>query len=74
MNFMIVEAIYELGTLRLLQPLTLDECSKVQVSIVPSKLLSDQTPLEILQAIAELPLEGKTDSFSGRNHDQILYS
>jgi predicted DNA-binding antitoxin AbrB/MazE fold protein len=71
---MVVEAIYEMGILRLLQPLTLAEGSKVKVSIMPAKHLSEETPLEILQAIAELPLEGKTDSFSGRNHDQILYS
>jgi predicted DNA-binding antitoxin AbrB/MazE fold protein len=72
---MVVEAIYEMGMLRLLQPLTLAEGSKVEVSIVPSKLLSEEkTPLEILQAIADLPLEGNVDSLSNRNHDQILYS
>lgn len=73
MNFMIVEAIYEMGTLRLLQPLVLAEGSRVQVSIEPS-LLSNETPLKILSAIAELPLEGKADSFSGKDHDRVLYS
>jgi hypothetical protein len=28
----------------------------------------------ILANIAALPLEGKTDGFSGRDHDQVLYS
>lgn len=32
------------------------------------------SPAQILETIAALPLEGKTDAFSGQDHDQILYS
>lgn len=32
------------------------------------------SPTEILDAIADLPLEGKTDTFSGQDHDQVLYA
>ncbi|MEB3229954.1 MAG: hypothetical protein VKJ64_03020 [Leptolyngbyaceae bacterium] len=28
---------------------------------------------QILEAIAALPIEGKTDHFSGQNHAQVLY-
>ena len=70
-----VEAIYEQGTLRLSEPITLPEGSKVQVIIIPLESYSQhKNPLEILQEIAELPLEGKTDTFSGLDHDQDLYS
>ena len=71
---MSVEATYEQGTLRLSQPITLEEGSKVQVIIIP--LESNEQPkrtLEILKKIAELPLEGKTDTFDGKDHDQVLY-
>jgi predicted DNA-binding antitoxin AbrB/MazE fold protein len=71
---MSLEATYEQGTLRLSQPITLEEGSKVQVIIIP--LESNEQPkrtLEILKKIAELPLEGKIDTFGGKDHDQILY-
>jgi predicted DNA-binding antitoxin AbrB/MazE fold protein len=60
--------------LRLSQPITLEEGSKVQVIIIP--LESNEQPkrtLEILKKIAELPIEGKIDTFDGKDHDQVLY-
>ena len=36
---------------------------------------SPQTsPVQILDAIANLPLEGKTDAFSGQDHEALLGS
>jgi predicted DNA-binding antitoxin AbrB/MazE fold protein len=71
---MSVEAIYEQGTLRLSQPIKLEEGSKVEVIIIPLESnYQPQKTLEILQKIAELPLEGKTDAFDGKDHDQVLY-
>jgi hypothetical protein len=32
------------------------------------------SPSQILDAIADLPLEGQADAFSGQDHDQILYA
>ena len=32
-----------------------------------------RTAAEIAAEIAALPLEGKTDEFSGRDHDRVLY-
>lgn len=72
---MTVKAIYEKGTLKLSQPINLAEGSKVQVIIIPENFNSEnENSFAILQEIAQLPLEGKTDNFSGRNHDEVLYS
>ena len=69
-----LEAIYEKGILKLSQPITLAEGSKVQLIILPQE--SDSQPpksLEVLQEIAKLPLEGNTDGSESNNHDQVLY-
>lgn len=63
-----VSAIYENGVLVLEHPLSVSEGSKVEIIIVQKK-----TPAELLAEIAALPLEGKTDKFSNRDHDKILY-
>ena len=38
------------------------------------KSLQNLSPAQILDALAALPLEGKTDTFSGQDHDQALYA
>ena len=38
-----------------------------------AKAPQNSSPAQILEAIADLPLEGKTDAFSGQDHDQVLY-
>ena len=69
-----VEAIYEHGSLRLLGPISLPEGARVQVLVLADDGSSDGgTPAEILTQIAALPLEVEGDTFSGRDHDQILY-
>jgi len=48
-----------------------------KLSSDPSAPISQAPELSgarILANIAALPLEGKTDGFSGREHDRILYS
>lgn len=67
------EAIYEQGVLKLSQPIPLAEGTHVEVIVVSTKVPENHTPSEILGKIAALPLEGKCDTFSGQNHDQILY-
>lgn len=69
-----IEAIYEHGSLKLLQPIPLAEGTRVEVIVVsadrqPGSLL----PKAILAKIAAMPLEGKREPFSGRQHDQVLY-
>jgi predicted DNA-binding antitoxin AbrB/MazE fold protein len=67
---MTLEAVYEGGVLRLMQPIDLPEGTRVEITLVKNK----KTPAEILAAIASLPLEGDRDEFSGRDRDKIIYS
>lgn len=67
------EAIYEQGVLRLSQPIPLAEGTRVEVIVISTKFSENHAPREILAKIAALPLEGKGDEFSGRDHDKILY-
>lgn len=69
-----IEAVYEHGVIRPLQPLELPEGSKLDLVVITHE--QDQTngkAAEIIAEIAALPLEGSDDSFSGRDHDSVLY-
>lgn len=69
-----IAAVYEQGSLKLLQPLPLAEGTHVEVTVVPVDAQSGhKTPGAILAEIAAMPLEGSREAFSGRNHNQILY-
>lgn len=69
-----VEAIYEQGVLRLMEPMSLPDGTRVEVIIIGSTPIpEDKTPADILATIAALPLEGNGEEFSGRDHDKILY-
>ena len=65
-----ISAVYENGKLILDKPLAVSESVKVQVIVLTPQ---EKTPAEILAELAELPIEGKTDEFSWRDHDKILY-
>lgn len=67
-----LEAIYEQGVLRPLQPLDLVEGVKVEIILVPPAS-ERRTPYEILSAIAALPLEVDREETAGREHDRFLY-
>ena len=69
-----IEAVYEHGMIRPLQPLELPEGARLKLIIVPH----EQQPLtrnatNIVTEIAALPVESTDDSFAGREHDSILY-
>ena len=69
-----IEAIYEQGVLRLLQPLSLADGTRVEIIVITQELTAeDRTPADILAAIAALPMEADGEEFSGRDHDKILY-
>ena len=69
-----VEAIYEQGVLRLIQPLSLAEGTRVDISVMTRESPAEgRTPADILAAIAALPMEVGGEEFSGRDHDKILY-
>ena len=69
-----IEAIYEHGVLRPLEPLQLPEGAHLDIILVTrDRTAAKSAPAEILAEIAALPLEGATDSFSGKDHDSVLY-
>jgi predicted DNA-binding antitoxin AbrB/MazE fold protein len=69
-----VEAIYEQGVLRLIQPLSLAEGTRVEIIVITQEPTTERrTPADILAAIAALPIEAGGEEFSGRDHDKILY-
>ena len=69
-----IEAIYEHGMIRPLQPLDLPEGSRLDVIVIThEQIKTNGNAAEILAEIAALPLEGLDDAFAGREHDSILY-
>ena len=69
-----VEAIYERGVLRLIQPLSLAEGTRVDVIVITQEPTAEgRMPADILATIAALPREDGGEEFSGRDHDKILY-
>lgn len=68
-----ISAVYENGTLILDEPLAVTEGMKVEIIVVTREKKQKRTSAEILAELAALPLEGRTDKFSNRDHDKILY-
>jgi predicted DNA-binding antitoxin AbrB/MazE fold protein len=69
-----VEAVYEQGRLRPLEPLELPEGARLRVIVMTTdETKAQRTPAEMLSEIAGLPLEGEADGFSGKDHDSVLY-
>jgi predicted DNA-binding antitoxin AbrB/MazE fold protein len=69
-----VEAVYEQGRLRPLEPLELPEGTRLRVVLLTEDDAGGRrAPADVLSEIAALPLEGAAESFSGREHDSVLY-
>jgi predicted DNA-binding antitoxin AbrB/MazE fold protein len=69
-----IKAVHEKGIIRPLEPLELPEGSRLDVIIIShDQPATIPNAAQVLAAIAALPLEGPRDSFSGREHDSILY-
>lgn len=69
-----IEAIYEHGMIRPLQPLDLPEGARLDVIVVThEEVKTNGNAAEILAEIAALPLEGENDACAGRDHDSVLY-
>lgn len=69
-----IEAVYEHGMIRPLQPLELPEGARIDLIVIthePTKTKGDTA--QVLAEIAALPLEGSSEAFSGREHDSLLY-
>jgi len=69
-----IEAVYEQGIIRPLQPLELPEGARLDLIVITHEDdKNDGNAAKILAEIAALPLEGSSDDFAGREHDSILY-
>ena len=68
-----IQAVYENGVIRPLEPVHLAEGEELDVILISRQARSPRLSAHILADIAKLPIEGKTDEFSGEQHDQILY-
>lgn len=70
-----VQAIYEDGVLKPLEPLSIDDGTLVEVTVTSSGEPSPgRRAYQMIAAIAALPLEVEGDEASGRDHDTILYA
>jgi len=69
-----IQAVYEQGIIRPLQPLELPEGAQLDLIVIShEQTKANGNAAEILAEIAALPLEGSTEDFAGREHDSILY-
>jgi predicted DNA-binding antitoxin AbrB/MazE fold protein len=69
-----IEAIYEQGMIRPLQPLELPEGARLDLIVITHEQpKTNGNAAEMLAEIAVLPLESSSDDFAGRDHDSILY-
>jgi predicted DNA-binding antitoxin AbrB/MazE fold protein len=70
-----IEAVYEQGLIRPLQPLELPEGARLDLIVIThDQPKTNGNTAEIVAEIAALPLESSSDDFAGREHDSILYS
>ena len=69
-----VEAIYEHGVLRLMEPIALPDGTHVEVTVTAKEpVRQGRTPAEILAAIAAMAAAVDGEEFASRDHDKILY-
>jgi len=69
-----IEAVYEQGMIRPLQPLELPEGARLDLIVIThEEPKTNGNAAEILAEIAALPLESASDGFEGREHDSVLY-
>jgi predicted DNA-binding antitoxin AbrB/MazE fold protein len=69
-----ITAVFEKGVLRPEHPVNLPEGEQLQLIVVtPKPRLSNGDAANTLAEIAALPIEGEPSSFTGADHDSILY-
>lgn len=69
-----IQAVYEQGMIRPLQPLELPEGARLDVIVITHEQpRANGNAAEMLAEIAALPLESPNDTFAGREHDSLLY-
>jgi predicted DNA-binding antitoxin AbrB/MazE fold protein len=69
-----VQAIFEKGVFRPVEPVRIDEGARVEITIEErTPVPSNPSINDSLDEIAKLPIEGENDGFSGADHDHVLY-
>lgn len=69
-----IEAVYEQGVIRPLEPLELPEGARLDLIVITHEQpKTNGNAAKILAQIAALPVEGPSDDFSGQEHDSVLY-
>jgi len=69
-----IEAVYEQGMIRPLQPLELPEGARLDLIVIThDQPKGNGNTAQVIAEIAALPLERASDAFAGREHDSILY-
>lgn len=69
-----IEAVYEQGVIRPLQPLELPEGARLDLIVITHEQpKANGNAAQMLAEIAALPMETSSEEFSGREHDSILY-
>jgi predicted DNA-binding antitoxin AbrB/MazE fold protein len=68
-----IPAVIENGIIRPLSDIELTNGEEVEVIILPRGHVTAHRAKQVLSEIAELPLEGGSDEFSGGDHDELLY-
>lgn len=66
-----ISAIFENGVIRPLEPVILANGEEVEVLLL-EKAHDPAASRKVLAGIADLPIEGRTDEFSGEDHDRLL--
>ena len=69
-----VEAIYRKGILELKERMDIADGTEVQVIVIPRDRLADaKSSAEAIARIAGQQMEREGGSFSGKDHDKVLY-
>ena len=69
-----IEAVYEQGMIRPLQPLELPEGTRLDLIVITHEQpKTNGSAGKVLAEIAALPIESPSDGFAGSEHDSIIY-
>lgn len=69
----VVEVIYENGIFRPVRPVVLLDGMRGEVHLHPAQPVDPDQVNRLLDEIAALPIEGTPDTFSGADHDSVLF-
>jgi predicted DNA-binding antitoxin AbrB/MazE fold protein len=74
-----IDAVYSKGTFVPTAPLALPEGAHVHLQVSEgasqsaTKMMTAEEKHEFIRMIAELPIQGPDEGFSGADHDKLLY-